>query len=119
MQRTLIRDLREKIGQSVTAKGFVHVIRNQKAAQFIVLRDHTGMIQIVVERTENNRTVNELISTLNRESAVEVSGQVVSNPAIKLGQMEIQLETIKVVSVSGCPANRYIRQNRKRYRQKT
>jgi aspartyl-tRNA synthetase len=100
MQRTLVKDVRGKIGQSVTVKGFVHVIRNQKAVQFILLRDHTGMIQIVVERSAKNSAVNDLISTLNRESAIEVTGLVVENPAIKLGQIEMQLETIKVVSVS-------------------
>lgn len=100
MQRTLIKDVREKIGQSITVKGFVHVVRNQKAVQFIVLRDHTGMIQIVVERSEINSAVNNLISTLNRESAIEVTGLVVDNPAIKLGQIEIRLEMINVVSVS-------------------
>jgi nondiscriminating aspartyl-tRNA synthetase len=98
MQRTLIKDVREKIGQSVTVKGFVHVLRNQKAVQFILLRDHTGIIQIVVERSEINTAVNDLVSALTRESAIEVTGLVVSNPAIKLGQIEIQLETIKVVS---------------------
>lgn len=100
MQRTLIKDVRQKIGQSITVKGFVHVVRNQKAVQFIVLRDHTGMIQIVVERSEINSAVNNLISTLNRESAIEVTGLVVDNPAIKLGQIEIRLEMINVVSVS-------------------
>src|SRR5687767_15373058 len=100
MQRTLIKDVREKIGQGVTVKGFVHVLRDQKAVQFIVLRDHTGLIQIVVERSEMNSEVNDLVTALNRESAIEVTGQVVSNPAVKLGQIEIQLETINVVSVS-------------------
>jgi len=100
MQRTLIKDVREKIGQGVTVKGFLHVLRDQKAVQFIVLRDHTGMIQIVVERSEKNRAVNDLITGLNRESAIDVTGFVVSNPAIKLGQLEIQLETIKMVSPS-------------------
>src|SRR5574341_1535878 len=100
MQRTLIKDVRGKTGHSVTVKGFVHAVRNQKAVQFIILRDHTGMIQIVVERSGPNSEVNGLISTLNRESAVEVTGLVVSNPAIKLGQIEIRLETIKVASQS-------------------
>src|SRR5687767_2293123 len=100
MQRTHITDIREKIGQRVTAKGFVHVLRDQKAVQFIVLRDHTGMIQIVVERSETNRAVNDLITGLHRESAIEVTGLVVSNPTVKLGQIEIQLEAIKIVSLS-------------------
>ena len=100
MQRTLIKDVREKIGHSVRVKGFAHVLRDQKAVQFIVLRDHTGMIQIVIERSEKNNVVNELITTLTRESAIEVTGLVVSNPAVKLGQIEIQLESVNVVSMS-------------------
>jgi nondiscriminating aspartyl-tRNA synthetase len=100
MQRTLIKDVREKIGQRVTVKGFVHVVRNQKAVQFIVLQDRTGIIQIVVEYSEINRAVNELIRNLNRESAIEVTGLVVKNPAVKLGSIEIQLETINVLSLS-------------------
>ena len=79
-------------------KGICAVVRNQKAVQFIVLRDHTGLIQIVVERSEANSAVNELISTLDRESAIQVTGLVVSNPNVKLGQMEVQLETLHVVS---------------------
>jgi aspartyl-tRNA synthetase len=100
MQRTLIKDVREKIGSRVKVQGFVHVVRNQKAVQFIILRDHTGMIQMVVERSEKNSEVNNLIATLSRESAIEVTGLVVSNPMIKLNQIEIQLESIDVVSVS-------------------
>ena len=100
MQRTLIKEVREKLGHSVTVKGFVHVVRNQKAVQFILLRDHTGIIQIVVERSKVNSTVNDLISTLNRESAIEVTGLVVSNPSIRLGQIEIQLDSINVVAMS-------------------
>jgi aspartyl-tRNA synthetase len=100
MQRTLIRDVREKIDHHVTVKGFVHIVRNQKAVQFILLRDHTGIIQVVVERSETNNSINDLISTLSRESAIEVTGLAVSNPAIKLGQIEIQLESIHVASTS-------------------
>ena len=100
MQRTLIKDIREKTGQIVTVKGFVHVLRDQKAVQFIVLRDHTGMIQIVIERSETNSAVNDLITGLNRESAIEVTGLGVDNPALKLCQIEIRQEAIHAVSVS-------------------
>ncbi len=100
MQRTLVKDIREKVGHSVMIRGFVQVVRNQKAVQFIVLRDHTGMIQVAVERSEKNSALNELVATLTRESAIEVTGMVVSNPAIKLGQIEIQLESLKVISLA-------------------
>jgi len=100
MQRTLIKDVREKTGSRVRVKGFVHVVRNQKAIQFIVLRDHTGIVQIAVERSQKNSAVHDLITTINRESAIEVTGLVVSNPAVKLGQIEIQLQSMNVVSMS-------------------
>jgi hypothetical protein len=45
VERTLIRDAREKIGEPVALQGFVQTVRNQKAVQFIILRDHTGLIQ--------------------------------------------------------------------------
>lgn len=100
MERTLIRDAKKNIGELVTLKGFVQTVRNQKAVQFIILRDHTGLIQVVAERSEVNKTFNELIETLTRESAIEVSGVVVSNPGVKLGQIELQLQSLLVDSLS-------------------
>ena len=100
MERTLIRDTKEKIGEVITLNGFVQTVRNQKAVQFIVLRDHTGLIQVVVERSEANTTINESILKLTRESAIEVTGMVISNPSVKLGQLELQLKTLSVDSLS-------------------
>src|SRR4026208_1337674 len=100
MERTLIRDTKEKIGEVITLNGFVQTVRNQKAVQFIVLRDHTGLIQVVVERSEANTTINESILKLTRESAIEVTGKVISNPSVKLGQLELQLKTLSVDSLS-------------------
>jgi aspartyl-tRNA synthetase len=78
----------------------VQVVRNQKAVQFIILRDHTGVIQIVVERSKANSEVNETISSLTRESAIEVTGLIITNPTVKLGQIEMQLESINIVSLA-------------------
>jgi aspartyl-tRNA synthetase len=100
MERTLVRDAREKVGQCITLRGFVQAVRNQKAVQFIILRDHTGLIQVVAERSEVNRSLNELIETLTRESAIEVTGVVVSNLNVKLGQLEVQLQTLTVDSMA-------------------
>src|SRR5258706_6075343 len=100
MERTLIRDAKEKTGGNISLKGFVQTARKQKAVQFIILRDHTGLIQIVAERSEENKVVNVLIATLTRESAIEVTGVVVSNPNVKLGQLELQLKSLRVESLS-------------------
>lgn len=100
MKRTLIGEAKEKTGEQVTLKGFVQTIRNQKAVQFLILRDHTGLIQVVAERSEENKVLNDRIAAITRESTVEVSGIVVSNPNVKLGQLELRLKTLHVDSIS-------------------
>ena len=100
MERTLIRDAKGKVGECIALRGFVQTVRNQKAVQFIVLRDYTGLIQAVAERTEANKSLNEVITGLTRESAIQVTGVVVSNPNVKLGQLELQLQSLSVESRS-------------------
>lgn len=100
LARTLVRDAKEKIGECIALRGFVQVVRNQKAVQFIIVRDHTGTMQAVAERSEANHALNELIDGLTRESAVEVTGVVVRNPSVKLGQLELQLKSLVVKSTS-------------------
>ncbi|HSJ85674.1 MAG TPA: OB-fold nucleic acid binding domain-containing protein, partial [Anaerolineales bacterium] len=100
MERTLVRDLKEKIGECITLHGFVQTVRNQKAVQFIILRDPTGLVQVVAERSETNHVLNELIAGLTRESAIQVTGLVVSNPNVKLGQLEVQLQALAIDSLA-------------------
>jgi aspartyl-tRNA synthetase len=100
MDRTLVRDAKGKIGEWIALQGFVHTVRNQKAVQFVVLRDHTGLIQLVAERTEANIALNELIGQLTRESIVQVTGTVIRNSNVKLGQLEVHLQTLAVQAMS-------------------
>src|SRR5215212_3369754 len=100
MERTLIRDASQKIGELISLRGFVHTVRNQKSVQFIILRDHTGLIQIVAERSDANNSLNEPIEKLTRESAIQATGVVVPNPNVKLGQLEVQLKTLSVEAMS-------------------
>lgn len=100
MARTLVRDARSKVGEHVCMQGFVQTVRNQKAVQFIILRDHTGVIQAVAERSEADRALHEKIAGLRRESAIQITGTVVDNPGVKLGQVEVQIETLSIESAS-------------------
>jgi nondiscriminating aspartyl-tRNA synthetase len=95
MKRTLIGDLRKAIGQQVKIQGWMQVLRDQKKMQFLVIRDRTGLVQVVVEKTQNLQ-VAELISGLGPESAVEIKGKVVDNPSVKLGGLEIVLENLAI-----------------------
>ncbi len=48
VRRTFIEELPEKIGEQVTIRGWVHTLRDQKRMQFIVVRDETGLLQVVL-----------------------------------------------------------------------
>jgi len=102
MERTLIGDLRGKIGQSVTVQGWLQVLRDQKKMQFLVLRDQTGAVQIVVEKTVNPDQA-AMISTCGAESALTITGKVIDNPIVKLGGIEMQLESIEVNNIAAAP----------------
>lgn len=100
MDHTIIKDAKKYTGEEVKLKGFVERIRDQKTVQFIILRDHSGSIQIVIERSDKNQDINDKISSLTRESTVEITGLVVENPKVKLGQTEVYLTTLKISSLA-------------------
>ena len=102
MERTLIKDLKDHIGEQVTLKGWLQTLRDQKSMQFIILRDKTGLAQIAHWK-KGNPELAELISTLGTESALTVTGKVVENEVVKLGGIEIQLEALKVENNAELP----------------
>jgi len=104
MERTHVAKVAHHIGQIVKAQGWVETIRDQKAVQFVILRDSTGSVQIVHER-QRDETIATLISSLTAESAIEVIGTVVENKSVKLGGIEIQVASIKIhnLAVAGLP----------------
>lgn len=98
MNRTLIRDIKKFIGKDVKIQGWIKTIRDQKTVQFLVVRDHTGLVQVVVEKPEQNRSLNNVISTLPVESAVTIIGHVIENPRVRLRGIEVQLNELRVAS---------------------
>lgn len=96
--RTLIRNLPETIGQSSTVCGWVQSIRDQKKMQFVVVRDHTGCVQIVHEKRDDE--LSNRISALTPESAVGVRGRVVANERVKLGKLEMLLDELELVNAA-------------------
>ncbi|MEL7625282.1 MAG: aspartate--tRNA(Asn) ligase [Anaerolineaceae bacterium] len=102
MERTLIKDLKDKIDQQVTLKGWLQALRDQKSMQFLIIRDKTGLAQ-VAHWKKGNPLLAELISTLGTESALTVTGKVVANEVVKLGGIEIQLEELVVENNAEVP----------------
>ncbi len=100
--RTLIKKLDSLVGSRVKICGWVEKLRDQKRMQFLVIRDHTGTIQAINDKTANTKLA-QIISGLTIESAVEITGSVVANEAIKLGGLEITMEEIRVVNRAETP----------------
>jgi nondiscriminating aspartyl-tRNA synthetase len=100
VERTLISDLPGKIDQQVTVRGWVNALRDQKRVQFLILRDESGLAQAVLSKDEQPSELNEAISALTAESAVTVSGTVVGDERVKLGGLELKIESVQVDSLA-------------------
>ncbi len=102
MERTLIKDLHEAIGEQVMVQGWLQTLRDQKNMQFLILRDRTGLVQVSFWKQANPELA-EQISKLNTESALTITGKVVENSIVKLGGIEIQLETLDATGQAEAP----------------
>ena len=94
--RTLVKDLQEKIGQSVTLYLTLDVLRDQKHLQFILGHDKSGSIQLVISK----KTVTnfEEIGQLLQGSTFIAHGQLVSAVQSKTQGVELQVEKIEIMS---------------------
>ena len=64
-------ELRENnIGETVRVAGWVENIRDHGGVMFLDIRDHYGVLQVVVHN-------DELLKDVNRECTVTLSGEVV------------------------------------------
>jgi len=90
--RTLIAELRGKVGESVRIRGWVHAVRDQKRIQFVIVRDESGLVQVVLEKANPPGALNEQVSALTVESAVSVRGTVVADERVKLGGLELRVD---------------------------
>lgn len=103
MSRTLIGEAGGEVGSLITIKGFVRAVRDQKHVQFVVVYDHTGAIQVVHQKSPERDFTAESVSSLTAESAVSITGTVVAQPQVKLGGIELRLESIKIENLAEAP----------------
>jgi nondiscriminating aspartyl-tRNA synthetase len=98
VERTLISELPGRAGGQVTVRGWVNALRDQKRVQFVILRDETGLAQAVLAKDEQPSALNEQISALTPETAVTVTGTVALDERVKLGGLELRIESLQVDS---------------------
>jgi aspartyl-tRNA synthetase len=101
MIRVTIDRLREHVGETVTIAGWAQTLRLQRAMQFVVVRDHTGAVQVTHRR--DGSALEAELEGLTVESAVRITGRVVANPVVSLGGLEIIPERVTVESRAATP----------------
>jgi aspartyl-tRNA synthetase len=96
--RKYIREAKKHIGETITLAGWVSRTRDLKKIRFIVLRDRTGEIQVVVK--SDNQKIFEL--PLGREDVIIVKGKPIAS-RVALAGLEFIPENIGVINKSKQP----------------
>jgi aspartyl-tRNA synthetase len=106
--RKHVREAEKHIGETITLAGWVSRTRDLKKIRFIVLRDRTGEIQVVVK--PDKKEIFEL--PLGREDVIIVTGKpIVSNVAI--AGLEFIPDDVVVINKSEQPLPVDILENKK------
>lgn len=102
MTRTLASDISEKVGKTVTLKGWVHSRRNHGGLIFIDLRDHTGLTQLVINPEQSEAF--ELADSCRDEFVLSATGVVkeragdLKNDKLVSGSVELVVEQLVVLN---------------------
>lgn len=77
MQRTLNNQIKQHIGEQVLVKGWLHTLRSLGKINFLVLRDRSGLVQIVIEDEAELAKVKDLQigAVLQVEAKVQETNQ--------------------------------------------
>ena len=90
MKRIMINELLNYENKTVIVKGWIRRIRKLSKISFLVIRDRSGMVQVVIDN-------NELLKDIKLESVVSIEGLVVKSNN-KISSIEIQGSDIQIIS---------------------
>jgi len=92
-----IKDLYKYEGEEVTIKGWVYNRRSSGKIVFLLIRDGTGIVQVVVSQGKVSEDVFGLCDTIPYESSVIITGRAYKDERAP-GGYELSFENIVVVS---------------------
>ncbi len=101
-QRILAIDTPSHVGETVTLAGWVHTRRDHGGLIFIDLRDHTGLVQLVISPEQAEAFA--LAESLRDEFVIRVRGAVkeredgLKNPNLATGAVEIVVENLEILN---------------------
>lgn len=87
---------------TATVNGWVQDIRNLGGISFLTLRDKYGTVQVTMPKKKIEPELFETLTTISRESAISVTGEVKESNQTALG-LEIIPTSADIVSEAGVP----------------
>lgn len=100
--RILAAETSKKVGENITVAGWVHSRRDHGGLIFIDLRDHTGLVQLVIN--PDKKDAFSLAESLRDEFVVRACGVVaergegLKNPNIASGDVEIVVDNLEILN---------------------
>ena len=100
--RVLAAETSAEVGKNITVAGWVHSRRDHGGLIFIDLRDHTGVVQLVIN--PDKPAAFKLAESLRDEFVIRASGVVtergegLKNPNIASGDVEIVVENLEILN---------------------
>ncbi|MCF7923784.1 MAG: aspartate--tRNA(Asn) ligase [Candidatus Izimaplasma sp.] len=100
MGKIYFKDLANYYNQEIELQGFVDKVRDLQYVQFVILRDSSAKVQMTIEKNEENKVLNEIVSDLTKESTLLAKGIIYKQDKVKLRGMEFIPKTIEITSKS-------------------
>ena len=100
LNRQKIADLGKAQDGPVTIAGWVETLRDQKRIQFIIVRDESSSVQVTYPRQSEQDKLADEVSSLTHGSFVIIRGNLKHDERVKLGGIEILLDSMEIVSRS-------------------
>ncbi len=97
--QTYINKIGEHVGASVTIKGWLHNRRSSGKIHFLVIRDGTGFLQVVMGKKDVDEATFATADHLSQESAIIVTG-VVRADERAAGGYELIASALEVVNAA-------------------
>lgn len=97
MERTYVKDLKDRAGGDVKVVGFVHEIRDQSKIKFFLIRDVTGIVQCISFAKDGE--IFEKLGEISRESVIELMGMV-KESAQAPGGFEVAISDYNILSAA-------------------
>ncbi len=93
----------QDVGTSVRISGWLHNRRDLGGLLFLDLRDHYGIVQLVVRPGSE---LMEYLAHLPKETVLQIDGRVVArrsenvNPAVATGEIEVEVDQVEVLGLA-------------------